>query len=605
MKTLKYIAMALCCLVLTTACEDFLDVNQTKDSPTSVTLDQALPVAIFYAAQINYDHAEYGVYMSQALTTGGKAQTGSYPYSQGWEFLGVNRHPMWRRHFYDLGANIDKLIELSRNGTTPSPNYELIARTIMLQSTMLTTDIFGEMPRTEAYKATSPKYDSQASVYEWMFQEADELVRLYADPAYTKGLPISEKVDRIYKGDMGKWGAYAKALRCRLWLRKFPNWDNTSANAKKLAEMVDDVLNDPNWEEPRYHYPGGKTEQNCPWGPIAPVINSWESRGNRLASSIPTKFFNDAILGAFAANKGATEIYDIETGKKKTSTRNKGYYSLDPRGTKIMEPREHTNAAGSKSTILRGIESNSGIDVSEKTTMYPNLLPETGLNPWVLNTGYIALITQEELLFIKAEAQYWANDKTGAYATTLQAVEHNMDRYQVDRTTSPYNLIYEMFLAVKLPAADFTLADLMQQKYVAMYLQPEQWTDLRRYNYSSATNELKYGVTPADEVYVYEVKRLRNSKDLARPQVKFEQFKEENTYALRRPFNLYAAYWDQPDCYKNAEKTLLSDKAWVNRLNPDTETETKYNKAELIRIGACDASGKVDYHWMQKKMIWQ
>ncbi len=604
MKTIKYIAMAACCLVLTTACEDFLDVNSTKDSPTTVTLDQALPVATFYAAQICYDHAEYGVYMSQALTTGAKAQTGSYPYSQGWEFLGVNRHPMWRRHFYDLGANIDKMVDMARNGNTPSPNYELIGRTIMLQSTMLTTDIFGEMPRAEAYKATSPRYDSQEEVYAWMFQEADELVRLYSDPAYTTGLPISEKVDRIYKGDMKKWGAYAKALRCRLWLRKFPNWENTPANAQKLAAMVDDVLNDPNWEEPRYHYPGGKTEQNCPWGPIAPVINSWESRGNRLASSLPTKFFNDAILGAYTSDNGATGIEDLETGAN-VSTRNKGYFALDPRATKIMEPREYTSTTGQKSTYLRGIESNSGIDVSEKTTYYPNLLPETGLNPFVLNTGYIALITEEELLFIKAEAQYWANDKTGAYATTLQAVEHNMDRYQVDRTSEPNRQIYELFKAIKLPETGFTLADLMQQKYIAMYLQPEQWTDLRRYNYSSSTNELKYGVTPADEVYVYVVTRLRNAKDLGRPQVKQEQFKAENVYALRRPYNLYAAYWDQPECYQNAEKTLLSDKAWVNRLNPDTETETKYNKAELIRIGACDASGKVDYHWMQKKMIWQ
>ncbi len=593
--------MAACCLVLTTACEDFLDVNQTQDSPTSVTLDQTLPVATFYAAQINYDHAEYGVYMSQALTTGGKAQTGSYPYSQGWEFLGVNRHPMWRRHFYDLGANIDKMVSMAQD--QKSHNYELIGRTIMLQSTMLTTDIFGEMPRSQAYKSTSPKYDSQQEVYDWMFKEADELVRLYNDSEYTKGLPISQKTDRIYAGDMKKWGAYAKALRCRLWLRKLPNWD--PAAASKIVTMVDEVLNDPNWEEPRYHYPGGKTEQNCPWGPIAPVINSWESRANRLASSIPTAFFAQAILGGFTANGGATAVEDLTTGKN-VPTRNKGYFSLDPRGPQIMEPREHTDK---KTTTLCGIESNSGIDVSEKTTYYPNLLPETGVNPYVLNTSYIALITEEELLFIKAEAQYWANDKVGAYNTTLQAVERNMDRYQVDRTSEPYRQIYELFKAVKLPETGFTLAHIMQQKYVAMYLQAEQWTDLRRYNYSSSTNQLKYGVTPADEVYVYDVTYCRNAKDLGRPQVKLEQFKAENVYSLRRPFNLYAAYWDQPDCYQNAEKSILSAKAWVNRLNPDTETETKYNREELIRLGSAVYNDKgefqVDYRWMQKPMIWQ
>jgi hypothetical protein len=92
-------------------CQDFLDVNTSKDDPTTVTVDQALPVACFYAAQINYDHAEYGVYLSQALTTASNSQsTGTYDYSQGWNLIIMNRHPQWRRHFYDLGANINEMI---------------------------------------------------------------------------------------------------------------------------------------------------------------------------------------------------------------------------------------------------------------------------------------------------------------------------------------------------------------------------------------------------------------------------------------------------------------------------------------------------------------
>ena len=129
MKKLFIIPIILGAMFLT-SCEDFLNINKTKDSPVTTSVDQVLPVATFYASQICYDHAEYGVYMCQALTTGGKSSTGSYPYSQGWEFLGVNRHPMWRRHFYDLGANIQKMNELAElNGQY---NAILIGRTIML-----------------------------------------------------------------------------------------------------------------------------------------------------------------------------------------------------------------------------------------------------------------------------------------------------------------------------------------------------------------------------------------------------------------------------------------------------------------------------------------
>ncbi len=593
MKTLKYIAMAVCCLTLTTACEDFLDVNTTKDDPTYVTVDQALPVATFYAAQICYDHAEYGVYMSQALTTASKSSTGSYPYSQGWEFLGVNRHPQWRRHFYDLGANIDKMIQVARDNN--SLNYELIGRTIMLQSTMLTTDIFGDMPRAEAYKATSPRYDSQAQVYEWMFQEADELVRLYAEynkpgsEASRNALPIGERTDRIYAGDMHKWAAYAKALRCRLYVRYLPNWDLSKAS--KIVTMVDEVLNDANWEEPRYIYPGGKSEQNCPWGPYAPIINSWESRGNRLVSSIPTKFFAYAILGCYQ------EQYFDDRG-----------HALDPRATKIMGVSDKN-----KTKPMDCLESNIGMDVSKKTTDYPDLFAGSMTNPFTKNDGYISLITQEELMFIKAEAQYWAGDKTGAYNTTCDAVKFNMDRYGVTHYTitsdnsalkTDPERAYNCFWRVKLPgAAQFTIADLMQQKYVAMYLQPEQWTDLRRYNYSSKENDLRY-----DGVFVYTVAKCHDPKalNLMEDLELFEKdFKEDCAYSLDRPYNLYAAYWYQSDCYTDGSEAVLSAKAWVNRLNPDTETETKYNKDELIRIHACNSAGQVDYHWMQRPMIWQ
>lgn len=579
MKKVLYMLPVLAGMLLMTGCDDFLDVNTSKDSPITITVDQCIPTACFYAAQLCYDHSEYGVYLSQALTTGGKSQTGSYPYSQGWEFLGVNRHPMWRRHFYDLGANINKMNQIATEAG--NRNAVLIGRTIMLGSTMFTTDAFGDMPRSQAYKSTSPAYDSQADIYEWMFQEADSLVALYADTAWTKcptNLPISQKRDRIYAGDIYKWGLYAKALRCRLWLRKLPNWDNTPDVCEKIIAMVDDVLNDPYWEEPLYHYDGGKSEQNCPWGPYAPIINSWESRGNRLASSIPTTFFVKAILGG----------YDIKNGDRGMS--------LDLRGNQIMKARAMGSTANSD--VLRYLESNIGMDNSMKITYYPDLYATS--NPYVQNNGYIALITTEELMFIKAEAQYWAGHKVDAYNTTRDATVLNMERYgiyEADMTSNAQKKRYDRFFEVKLPgAADFTIGDLMQQKYVAMYLQPEQWNDLRRYNYSSETNGIKY-----DGCYVYTVYTVHNGSSK-----KWDKDSFSGKYSLRRPYNLYEAYWCTSEDYGvNAE---LSPNAWVSRLNADTETETKYNKGELDRIGyyTTNAAGEkvLDYRVLKRHMIW-
>ena len=582
-----FIIPALIGAMLFTSCEDFLDINYTQDSPISTSVDQVLPVATFYASQICYDHAEYGVYMCQALTTLGKAQTGSYPYSQGWEFLGVNRHPMWRRHYYDLGANIQKMNELAED--KGQYNAILIGRTVMLMSTMLTTDAFGDMPRSQVYQSSSPRYDTQAEVYEWMHTEVDELLKLYKDPAWVNAstnLLISDKMDRIYGGDMAKWEGLCKALKARLWLRKLPNWENTPAVCNEIIRLVDDAL--ASFAEPRYYYPGGVTESNCPWGPLKPIINSWESRANRLDQSVPTTFFMHGLLGSIDG----------------TYNRTRGY-ALDPRAARMIEPR------GEKA--LWHLESNIGVgDIdrngeTDAISAFPDLLCQSrGSNPYTQNTGYIPLITVEELMFIKAEAQMWAGDRAGAYETTKAATIESMARFGIKEANLEGDALnqYNRFWEIKLPgAATFTLADLMQQKYIAMYLQPEQWTDMRRYNYSSSQNGIKYVVSGQSPVAVYDVKNVHNGK-VAMFAKDAENFKLE--YVLRRPYNLYEAYWSTAEDY--GVNATLSPNAWVNRLNADTETETKYNKKELDRMGyyTTNAAGEkiLDYRILKKRLIW-
>ena len=586
MKKLLIIS-ALIGAMLFTSCEDFLDINYTQDSPISTSVDQVLPVATFYASQICYDHAEYGVYMCQALTTLGKAQTGSYPYSQGWEFLGVNRHPMWRRHYYDLGANIQKMNELAED--KGQYNAILIGRTVMLMSTMLTTDAFGDMPRSQVYQSSSPRYDTQAEVYGWMHTEVDELLKLYKDPAWVNAstnLLISDKMDRIYGGDMAKWEGLCKALKARLWLRKLPNWENTPAVCNEIIRLVDDAL--ASFAEPRYYYPGGVTESNCPWGPLKPIINSWESRANRLDQSVPTTFFMHGLLGSIDG----------------TYNRTRGY-ALDPRAARMIEPR------GEKA--LWHLESNIGVgDIdrngeTDAISAFPDLLCQSrGSNPYTQNTGYIPLITVEELMFIKAEAQMWAGDRAGAYETTKAATIESMARFGIKEANLEGDALnqYNRFWEIKLPgAATFTLADLMQQKYIAMYLQPEQWTDMRRYNYSSSQNGIKYVVSGQSPVAVYDVKNVHNGK-VAMFAKDAENFKLE--YVLRRPYNLYEAYWSTAEDY--GVNATLSPNAWVNRLNADTETETKYNKKELDRMGyyTTNAAGEkiLDYRILKKRLIW-
>ena len=555
-------------MLLITGCDQWLDVNTSVDNPTSITVDQSLPIVVFYASQICYDHAEYGMYLSQALTTGGRSQTGAYAYKSGWEMLSMNRHPQWRRHFYDIGVNVTALIEAAEK--IDSKNFILIARTIRLHSTLLTTDAFGDMPLSEVYKSNSPSYDKQEDIYTWMNKEVNELISLYENPAWISNptnKTITQKMDRIFSGDLAKWGAFTKALKARIMLRKLPNMDNTPATCDNIIAAVDAALEDPAYQDALFHYDGGSTEKNSPWGPAQPKLNlGWaQGRENLLTEGIPSKFFAYALLGAYPnirASRG---------------------YALDPRAIELMSPRIDDKSL----QVLRYLDNNIGMATSMKVTYYPDLYAGSGKNPYSKNNGYIMLMSKEELLFMKAEAQYWKGEKTAAFNTTIDAVKVNMERVGVSSTNPATLGYYNKFFEIKFPGeALFTLADLMQQKYVAMYMQPEMWTDVRRYNYSSKTNGIAY-----DGVFVYTVLNCHDGTNgVAQANYKLE-------YSLTRPFNLYEPYWNTADCFGTNAK--FSPNAWITRLNYDPETEDKYNRKELERLGAYK-----NPEWLKKRMIW-
>jgi len=583
----KYLSIVLTVIfgLLLTGCEDWLDINTSKDKPSRVPPDQSLPLLVFYASQLCYDHAEYGVYLSQALTTGGRAQVSSYGYKSGWEFLSMNRHPQWRRHYYDIGVNGAELIKEAEK--INSKNFILIARTIMLHSTLLTTDAFGDMPVKESYLLSylpnspfysltkSPAFDPQTDVYEWMLQEADELISLYNNPDWVNNpdnKTITKQMDRMFEGDLGKWRAFTKALKARILIRKLPNWDNTPATCQQIIDAVDAALNDPSYQDAIYKYDGGSAEKNCPWGPAQPKLNlGWaQARDNLLTEAIPSKFFAYALLGAY-------------TSTYASSARGP---ALDPRAKELMTPRIY-EVGDNKTTLIRYLENNIGMPTTMKITNFPDLYASEGKNPYTKNDGYIMLMSEEELLFIKAEAQYWKEiDKTAAYNTTVAAVERNMARLEVPNDTKK-----QRFFDVRLPGAStFTIADLMQQKYVAMYLQPEQWTDVRRYNYSSETNGITY-----DGTYVYTVTTIHNGSTKHTP----DQFNVK--FSLRRPYNLYEPYWCTADSYagEGRNESQLSPNAWIMRLNYDPETEDKYNVETLKELGAYK-----NPDWLKKRMIW-
>ncbi|WP_439182562.1 SusD/RagB family nutrient-binding outer membrane lipoprotein [Carboxylicivirga taeanensis] len=511
-----------------TSCDDFLGDNVNPDKSVYATNDLLMPTVLFYSALQDYDHAEYGTYLSQCLTTGGRSQTGAYAYRSGWEFLGMNRHPQWRRHFFDVGSNLDVLLRQAEE--EGSANYQALGGLLRVMSNQKTTDVFGDMPLTEAYGASgAPKYDPQEDIYLWMSSEIERLEKLFESEEINQpdNRLMDERADRIFAGDMSKWKQVLYGVKARLLLRNLPNLNTDAATCQQIISAAEMALQ--GWSDPMYQFDGGTVvEHNCMWGRTNKGVNVWESRQNDLLSAVPTAFFMEDIMA-----------YDIENDT-----------CPDPRLPYLMLKRG--NMENNIDTVYRYLEANYGMPATHNQEYYPDL------HESVLTTdaSAICLLTEGELHFIIAEAAYWVQDLNKAHQHFIEGIRYHMNRLgvpveQIDAYVSNSDLVPG--------SSNITLKDIMAEKYKAMYLQPEQWNDLRRYGYSNNNNGITYSTFRGEEVIYPE---------------------------LRRPYNLYEPYWGQPN-------------TWIQRLNYDPETEEKYNRGELERLGAFR-----NHEWLKKPMIW-
>ncbi|HYD52146.1 MAG TPA: SusD/RagB family nutrient-binding outer membrane lipoprotein, partial [Gemmatimonadaceae bacterium] len=97
------------------------------------------------------------------------------------------------------------------------------------------TDIFGDVPYTEAFRADSgvlaPKYDEQKTVYTGIFADLDKASKDLASASNTLGTS-----DPIYGGVPAKWQKFANSVRARHALR-LVNVDRATAEAQLRSAL--------------------------------------------------------------------------------------------------------------------------------------------------------------------------------------------------------------------------------------------------------------------------------------------------------------------------------------------------------------------------------
>ena len=109
------------------------------------------------------------------------------------------------------------------------------------------TDIFGDMPYSDAFKARAigddqelfPKYDTQEEIYDAMLKDlkdaSDALKAITLNDSQAHRLLPTQ--DLIFHGDLGKWEKFANSLRLRLAMRI------SNIDPNKAKSVIEDIIN--------------------------------------------------------------------------------------------------------------------------------------------------------------------------------------------------------------------------------------------------------------------------------------------------------------------------------------------------------------------------
>jgi hypothetical protein len=195
-----------------TSCENYFgDINENPNSPIDASVDVILTSVEVEVADIyGGDFARYASLLTQHAEGVARQWSSANNYT-GYE--PANFNTAWVNTYANILQELKVL--KSKSNAAGLNHYEGIANTLMAYHLMNATDVWGDMPYTEALKGTDnlqPTFDSQESLYNEIFALLSEANTLFSGGA---GLRVVGSDDLIYGGNIASWTAATNAIIAR------------------------------------------------------------------------------------------------------------------------------------------------------------------------------------------------------------------------------------------------------------------------------------------------------------------------------------------------------------------------------------------------------
>ena len=216
--SIKYIAAALA-LGMTSSCTDsFERMNEDPGSLTDVSPAYILPFIQETGSNLDSgpyqrgDNLHSQMYCQYFTNTTAGWTCDRYGYNDGWA------DPGFWVPYYTVMKHV-KIIKDLAAANESYTNYYQMARITEAYCSIGMTDLFGDVPYTEAgIGNATPKYDSQKDIYYDVFNELKEAAETL-QKKYAGQEPCGPDNDLLYSGDIDKWVRFANSLRLRYALR--------------------------------------------------------------------------------------------------------------------------------------------------------------------------------------------------------------------------------------------------------------------------------------------------------------------------------------------------------------------------------------------------
>lgn len=471
MKIFKYIILS-AVVISVTGCKKWLDVNTDPANPQSTKAEYMLaPIQFQMANNTATDNRVIFKFtqdmVGQDITT----------FTLNWERHGYQSNSdvggsKWRMVYVNFGPNLEDMIKDAE--ATNKWTYAGIGYAIKAWGLQLLTDAHGPVVLDEAFKNQLKfRYQDQNEVYDKVKFYGLKALECFqkTDASGTQALLEAVTGDQIYRGDRVKWRKFIYGLFAQQYGHLVNKPEFTTRYADSVIKYVD------------LSFVGASDDATIKF------------EGTKAADANPFSqdfgLFTTTGTTATTTGRVSQQIVNLLTGGVRgTPVANPtAAMALDPRLTRMMNPlatgiyKGATIQAGNATTphILGGLSFTATVPFPEKYVF--------------AKKARYPVMTYSQLQFSKAEALFKKGVIGSARQAYLNGIKGHMDfinLYGLNGTTTGGAITatqvntYLASTEVAQTDADLTIADIMQQKYIAQWgwAGMEQWSDIRKYHYS-------------------------------------------------------------------------------------------------------------------------